>query len=480
MTPSHPNASGLAPSGPSSSDETGEARPTTGKTHWIGRVATLVVTGLLVSAAFVAGRSSGLSSASDSTVDAETTTSSGPLPVNVITVEPRQSYEIAREYVGRVESARQSDLAFERAGRIEKMLVDEGETVAAGAEIGHLDTELLKAERAVRAARVAAEKARLEELQAGPRAEAITAAEADVAQLKADLQLARLTESRQGRLFQAGSAPEQRFDEARLAAASLEARLASAQARLDELNNGTRAEQITAQQAALARAEAELAAINVDITKSVLLAPFDGEIAMRSTDEGEVVSPGQTVVHLIETSKPELRVGVPGNLVDRLTAGGKLPVVIHGQSCEAKLLRTLPQRDDDLRTVDVVLGLCSGANAPVIRDGDMVSMTLETSVADSGYWLPIAALAEGVRGLWSCYVVRDEDGSQVIGRVPLEVIHATQDRAFVDGPLASGDQVVVSGTHRLVPGLEVTVASSEVASSVTSSAALDRTDSDVN
>ena len=75
---------------------------------------------------------------------------------------------------------------------------------------------------------------------------------------------------------------------------------------------------------------------------------------------------------------------------------------------------------------------------------------------ERGAWLPIAALSESQRGLWSAFVVEPaEGGAQVVRRAELEVLHVETDRAFVRGTLEPGAAVVVSGAHRLTPGQAV-------------------------
>lgn len=79
------------------------------------------------------------------------------------------------------------------------------------------------------------------------------------------------------------------------------------------------------------------------------------------------------------------------------------------------------------------------------------------SIAADGYWLPVAALVRGGRGLWSCFVLSEPDGSdtfQVLRR-DVEILQTERDRVLVRGTLQSGDRAIINGTHRLVPGQRV-------------------------
>jgi multidrug efflux pump subunit AcrA (membrane-fusion protein) len=92
-----------------------------------------------------------------------------------------------------------------------------------------------------------------------------------------------------------------------------------------------------------------------------------------------------------------------------------------------------------------------------VRSGDLARIALERNVASTGMWLPITALAESRRGLWSAYVVVPSESGPVVERREVEVLHAESDRAFVRGTLRDGETVVATGLHRLVPGQRVSV-----------------------
>ena len=74
-----------------------------------------------------------------------------------------------------------------------------------------------------------------------------------------------------------------------------------------------------------------------------------------------------------------------------------------------------------------------------------------------GVWVPALALSEGVRGLWSVYVVVDDGEGASIARKDVEIIHIGNDRMFVRGTLQDGDRVVAAAPFRFVPGQKVNV-----------------------
>ncbi|MFB0912252.1 MAG: efflux transporter periplasmic adaptor subunit, partial [Glaciecola sp.] len=88
--------------------------------------------------------------------------------------------------------------------------------------------------------------------------------------------------------------------------------------------------------------------------------------------------------------------------------------------------------------------------------GDLVSLSVDVQMQKQGAWIPISALSNGVRGLWTLFVIDKSSGSQVIQARSVYVEYMEQDRAFVSGAIVQGELLVVSGLHRLTPNQLVT------------------------
>ncbi|MFT7676931.1 MAG: RND family efflux transporter MFP subunit, partial [Planctomycetota bacterium] len=228
--------------------------------------------------------------------------------------------------------------------------------------------------------------------------------------------------------------------------------LDAAQAELAELERGTRPERIAAARADVARIAAGIAALDLDLEDLVLRAPFAGSVAMRHVHEGAIVPVGQAAITLVETSALEAWIGVPPEEVSDLQA--IQPVLrVRRQIRPIGALRALPELDLAARTVQVVLPLISGLDMD-LRAGELAEIVIERQVLESGYWIPTLALSQGVRGLWSCFVVPAGDAEQEtrVMRASVEVLHVDGDRSYVRGTLTTGDRVVLSGPQRIVSG----------------------------
>lgn len=333
------------------------------------------------------------------------------LAVSTLTTERVSGYALRRVLAGRVEPRRSSAVGFERAGRLEAVPLEEGDRVSAGQVVARLDSALLAARR--------------KELQAA------------LAEAEAKLALARSTLRRYRGSVDRGAVTRQALDEARAGERAAEASLELAQARLG--------------------------AVDIELAKSALRAPFDAVVTRREADEGQVLAAGSPVLELQERAVPEVRVGVAGRLADGLQPGAIYQLHWRGCSIEARLRSVLPLRAAATRTVDALLAPLDAP--PHLRAGDLVELELTQWVAEPGFWLPMTALAEGTRGLWQAYVTEPLTETAPPGLVvdhrivprPIEVLYLDGDRVYARGPLQNGEHVVRAGTQRVVPGQLVRV-----------------------
>jgi multidrug efflux pump subunit AcrA (membrane-fusion protein) len=375
------------------------------------------------------------------------------LPVAVMTVRQLGSYNELRTYAGTVESRQTSQLAFQRIGRLQELLVDEGDPVKANQVLAKLDDRELKQQELQLISNRGQAKAMLAELQAGPREQTIAATKASLASLDAQLTLAKATFNRTSKLRIRGGGTDQQLDDARSAVDSAEALRDSTKKRLEELLAGTRTERIDAQEAVVRQFDAQIEAIKVRIDDSQIRAPFDGTVSRRHIDTGSTINPGQTILTVVESDKLEARIGLPAKIAKSLDESESFSFSWRDTTLTGRLKAKLPQVEQATRNQSVVFRLDSSGDEAGAVPGDVIRLQYNETIESQGLWLPINALTKGTRGLWSAFViVKSETGDNVVQRAALEVIYTDGERAFVRGTLQDGDSVIASGSHRIVPG----------------------------
>ena len=324
-----------------------------------------------------------------------------PIPVRVTAALPSESLAMTERFTGIAEARRSSALGFERGGRIVSITADVGDRVTAGQVLARLDTRALEAE-------LAAMRAQIDEA---------SAAEA----------LALSTSNRATTLSAQGLTPTQRAEEAQAGLRQATARIAALRASAD--------------------------ALDIQISLSRITAPYSGTITARLSDEGAIAGPGIPILQLVEDDVVEIRFGLPADMAANLSVGDLVTLEAASGPFEARVKASTGMVDPARRTVELVFEATSGA--PVMS-GEIVRLSRDSDVAERGFWVPVSALAESGRGLWSLYIVETgPDGRQTAQPRLVEIVHAEAARAFVRGAIEPGEPVITEGLHRLTPGMRV-------------------------
>lgn len=226
--------------------------------------------------------------------------------------------------------ATQADLGFQLPGRLAELAPREGDHVAAGDRLGHLDAAELAARQAAAEAHLASARAVLAELQAGLRPEEVAQARLALAAAERRLEEQERETARTVRLAEGGAVSREARErsETALAVAQSERDRLAQQMALAE--GGSRRERLAAQHALVRAAEAGVAQLAAVQDQAVLVAPFDGIVSIRHREPGEIVAPGMPVISLINPADRWVRVYIRQDLVGRLDLGARVIITSDG------------------------------------------------------------------------------------------------------------------------------------------------------
>ncbi len=226
--------------------------------------------------------------------------------------------------------AHETDLAFQVAGRIEKLPADEGMAVTPDMLIAQLDaTDYQLTVQRLEAEATAAEKA-LDLLKAGARIQELRVAEAAQTRAQSELKYAEGEHRRVKNLAQRNLASPDQLDQARLREDVARSALEQARQNLQLLREGARREEIERAEAELAarRAALESARRQRDYTR--LMSGVSGYVTVRMAEAGEVVAPGQPVVRVAQLDRPWIRAYLSEADLARVRLGQKVRVTADG------------------------------------------------------------------------------------------------------------------------------------------------------
>ncbi|MDX1812599.1 MAG: efflux RND transporter periplasmic adaptor subunit [Gammaproteobacteria bacterium] len=203
--------------------------------------------------------------------------------------------------------AREIDLAFQVGGRMQSLSVDEGQLLTAGATVAQLDDSDFQLVLNQAKATANASKAVLNELQAGTREQELLVAEADLQKAQSQVNYNLEEVKRISALIPSKLASMEQLEQTQLQFEIAQATLEQAHHKLKLLIEGPRKEEVQRAKAEYSARQEAVAQAKRQLTYTHLDSPLTGMVTVRSSEEGEVVAPGQPVVRIAELSKPWVR-----------------------------------------------------------------------------------------------------------------------------------------------------------------------------
>ena len=237
--------------------------------------------------------------------------------------------------VGTVERDRLEMLAPITETLIE-LPVQEGQKVAVGTLIARLDDTRLKEEIAALQFTRDAEKARLDELEAGYRSEEIAQARASYQGSAAKAEVAALDFERAKLLVKQDIDTKQLYDTAKANLDAAEAEKRRTAEALRQFETGYRGEQVRAQRAVVEAAAARSREAQVRLEQLSIKAPCDCSVGTLSFRLGERVLQGVSVATLRALDRPFVRVFVPERAKAMIVAGTEGTAKVDGVAREFK------------------------------------------------------------------------------------------------------------------------------------------------
>jgi len=187
---------------------------------------------------------------------------------------------------------RRIEVSSKISGRVERLLVEKGDSVRSGQVLAYLDDREMRAQlEQARATKMAAE-ARLKEALAGSRPQEIQRATAAVEEADATAKTASFNLDRAMRLRAAGVLAQQALDDAQNAHDVAVAQAKVAKENLELTRIGPRQEQIDLTRAQLAESDAAVRWLEAQLENTIIRAPVDGTVLERLIEQGEMVTTG--------------------------------------------------------------------------------------------------------------------------------------------------------------------------------------------
>ncbi len=216
------------------------------------------------------------------------------------------------------------------AGKLESILVREGDIIEEGRHLGTVDKEVAKLQMEQAYAAYQAANAQYKVAQRGVRPAELENARALLQQAEKDLVNAKTNLDRSRRLLDAGTISQATFEETERLYQNAEVEVENARRKVELMAEGSGKEELEMAQAnaEAARAQYELAKLQHENT--AITAPVSGMIAKIIAEEGSMVGPETPILLIVQDDPMHVEVPMPekyyGKLVDN---GGAIEARIH-------------------------------------------------------------------------------------------------------------------------------------------------------
>jgi HlyD family secretion protein len=251
--------------------------------------------------------------------------------------------------------ANQVIVSPQTAGRISKLLIDEGTVVKQGDLIATLDPSELEAQARAAAATIDSLRSQVSATEAtsaatqGSTSSSVVNAQARLESTRAQLLQAEATlqrvesDSRRAiELARQGVASQQESEQAaanlkaqQAVVASLQKQVEAAQADLNAAVANTHQAHaaqstVASTRAQLLNAEAQLKEAEVRLGYTKIYAPVSGTVSVRAAREGEYLTPGQPIATIVDLGDTWVRASIPETETDHIGIGDTLRIRLPG------------------------------------------------------------------------------------------------------------------------------------------------------
>lgn len=195
--------------------------------------------------------------------------------------------------------------------------------------------------------------------------------------------------------------------------------------------------------------KAQIALINVQISKATVRAPFSGRVGLRQVSAGSFITPSTMITTLVQENPIKIEFSVAERYAQSVKAGQLIE--FHTQNgtdkYTAKVYAFEPKVDDGTRMLKIRAEM---KNTGKLIPGTFVAIQYDLGFEQDAYMVPAESVIPVLNGQ-KVYVVRDG----VVAEVPVQVGIRTADDVQIIGDLKDGDQVLISGLLAVKAGVPV-------------------------
>lgn len=223
-------------------------------------------------------------------------------------------------------------LASSRAGKVENISVERGQTIEKGMPLFELDAEYEQNQLQEAQHELNSVTAKLQDMEKGKRPEEVAMVQAQLNQAKAKSVNATTLLQRYKTLIKSGGVSQQEFDNAQAQAEELNARVAELTSQLQVYYLSEREDLINAQHSTVKAAQARVAQAMWELKQKNVQAPRDGLVYDVLYRQGEWVSAGMPVIQLLPPENIKIRFFISESLLGKKHLKEQVQIMADGRT----------------------------------------------------------------------------------------------------------------------------------------------------
>jgi multidrug efflux pump subunit AcrA (membrane-fusion protein) len=359
-----------------------------------------------------------------------------PVPVE-LRAPNRVQQPVSVAASGAVEANVTAQGAFQIAGRVAKVLVEEGQAVTKGQVLAELDSTDYRNGYDAAQAQADAAQAVDRKAQAGPRSQELEQAHIDYERWLDEY-------NRMKFLYEHKSLAANDFKK-------IEAGYQAAQQRYEMAKQGTRVEDKQAANGQFRAASAQMHEAQKRLGDTKLRAPISGFVGMRRIDVGDTVGAGMPVISVLDLNPVKVRVAIPEDEIGKVREGARATVTIpslDGRAFEGKVETVGVAADPASRTYSVKIAVPNPAR--LLRAGMVSQAKVFGTAMVNAITVPGNAIVHDPQGVAHVYVYSPAQQRVYARRV--EVGGLIGNEVEIRSGLNGDEQVVVAGQQNVREG----------------------------
>ncbi|WP_234110617.1 MULTISPECIES: efflux RND transporter periplasmic adaptor subunit [Chryseobacterium] len=268
----------------------------------------------------------------------------------------------------------------------------------------------------------------------------VSAANAQLQQIKANANLAKIAYEKQAALWKQKIGSEFQYLQAKTNYEAIQSQITAAQ------------NQVSATQKAAD-------AIKANLAKTAIVAPFSGVIDEVVTQNGQVVSPGSNIVKLISLDLMRIQANVPENYLAKIRVGTPVKVFLPAinQNISSRIRLVGNYIDPANRTFKIEIPVSSYGG--IVKPNLLAQVSIESYVNPSAIQIPQNYVYDDAAYKSYVFVATKMNGNEAVAKkVYVNLGEKSSNMVEVTSGLSVGDQLITDGSKNLTNGQKVKLA----------------------